>query len=1225
MARTVVTGKTLSVNPTIRGTEGMIVPKGTTAQRPSTPAEGIIRYNDTTGKFEGYSKDPNNTSSAIWTSIGGGNILDLGDVNENGLQNRDVLAYDSDNQNFVPVRQGFSKVKVAGQSDILTTSTSDLEIEAGTGITLTSDSVNNKLTITSTSTTLAADSFTADGNTKNFTLSNTPAAAIQLLVFVDNLYQPPNSYSVVGNSLQFDENIPIGIVVNVTFLNLETQITTVADGSITSAKVANSAFHVDTLYGTGSGTTFRLSQRASTPNQLFVSVNDVMKQPGKDNDYYLENTTTTSDIVFNIPPVFNAIIKVRFLGITTGAPQAVPANSVNIQELGTSDGNAGQVLSTDGAGTLSFVDNNNFDVIYNNVTYQNPGTLEFDVASGFQISETSTGNLKATFQERFEKIEIAGQPTVTADSLNKFVLKAGGGITFTTNNTTKEIEVSSSLGSITNMIPALDNTYDLGSNSVTWKDLYVKSIKLGSITISDTSSSGGTFVVPNTLKLGSTNSVTINASTNGLEIPKIALGTPAQISANEHVTLEATAGKLNIPANNIGIAELNVSDGNNGQVLTTNGAGVLSFGDALTSIIAGSGLSGGTITSTGTISLSSATQTMIDQGVIAYNRSTHESAGYLTAITQFPLGTLSNVNYGTLGASKDEFALVYDHDTTSFILKNLNILWSNNGNDTFYNSGKVGIGVMNPLAMLHIDNQTTNHSFKITDGTTANLLYAAKGESVLTQRPFHIETDVSTTIPQPTTGGKIYFKNGLPYYVSSSRTETPMGGTIAELGDTTYTNIANNHILKYDGNGWVNVELQSAITFPANSTYSLQGLSDTATDSASSGQVLEYDGTKWVGSPVSTTITRYSQVAGANDTTFAFSYAIGNIDVFVNGVKLNSTDYTATDGQNVVLSSPTKASDVVEITNYGLKQLSPNTIYFRQEFSGFAGTETYVDLNQAYQQGYVDCYKNGIKLRTDEFTASAQQSPWRITLASGTFQSSDKFEVIAYRTVNFADTTYAIYTRESIVATGGETSVNSSHSLYLNHFELFLNGVKLNTTDYSLLTNNITITLTFTLSSGDTLEILGFKPRQANETQVFATDTLNVTSTVNTMSLTNTPPSIESIIVIKDGSILLAGTDYSLSGSTLTFVSNLTNGNKVTVRHIQVSNSNNSTPGPGQVAGQQMASIVDGDYTLIPYQYQNDDTISTVSTYGAANKNTALVGPLTMSEQVTIAGVVTVI
>ena len=91
MSRTVVTGKTLTVNPSVRGTEGISIPRGTTLERPSSPSEGVIRYNTTTGKFEGYSKDPNNISSPIWTSIGGGNILDLGDVDESGIVNNGIL------------------------------------------------------------------------------------------------------------------------------------------------------------------------------------------------------------------------------------------------------------------------------------------------------------------------------------------------------------------------------------------------------------------------------------------------------------------------------------------------------------------------------------------------------------------------------------------------------------------------------------------------------------------------------------------------------------------------------------------------------------------------------------------------------------------------------------------------------------------------------------------------------------------------------------------------------------------------------------------------------------------------------------------------------------------------------------------------------------------------------------------------------------------------------
>ena len=49
---------------TIPGTGSLTVQKGTTAERPGTPTAGMIRYNSTTGGFEGY--------TTAWGSIGGG-------------------------------------------------------------------------------------------------------------------------------------------------------------------------------------------------------------------------------------------------------------------------------------------------------------------------------------------------------------------------------------------------------------------------------------------------------------------------------------------------------------------------------------------------------------------------------------------------------------------------------------------------------------------------------------------------------------------------------------------------------------------------------------------------------------------------------------------------------------------------------------------------------------------------------------------------------------------------------------------------------------------------------------------------------------------------------------------------------------------------------------------------------------------------------------------------
>jgi hypothetical protein len=53
------------VNPTFGGTGFMLIPKGTTAERPVSPVNGEIRYNTTTSQFEGY-------QGGAWGQLGGG-------------------------------------------------------------------------------------------------------------------------------------------------------------------------------------------------------------------------------------------------------------------------------------------------------------------------------------------------------------------------------------------------------------------------------------------------------------------------------------------------------------------------------------------------------------------------------------------------------------------------------------------------------------------------------------------------------------------------------------------------------------------------------------------------------------------------------------------------------------------------------------------------------------------------------------------------------------------------------------------------------------------------------------------------------------------------------------------------------------------------------------------------------------------------------------------------
>ena len=75
------------------------------------------------------------------------------------------------------------------------------------------------------------------------------------------------------------------------------------------------------------------------------------------------------------------------------------------------------------------------------------------------------------------------------------------------------------------------------------------------------------------------------------------------------------------------------------------------------------------------------------------------------------------------------------------------------------------------------------------------------------------------------------------------------------------------------------------------------------------------------------TQTRESFTATASQTTFnTAGYTPNFLDVFLNGVHLlNGTDYTATNGSDVVLTTGAAASDVVEVISYSTYEVNAQT------------------------------------------------------------------------------------------------------------------------------------------------------------------------------------------------------------------------------------------------------------------------------------------------------------
>ena len=70
-------------------------------------------------------------------------------------------------------------------------------------------------------------------------------------------------------------------------------------------------------------------------------------------------------------------------------------------------------------------------------------------------------------------------------------------------------------------------------------------------------------------------------------------------------------------------------------------------------------------------------------------------------------------------------------------------------------------------------------------------------------------------------------------------------------------------------------------------------------------------------SPGATTIVTTNYTADSGDTSFAASYTIGKLNVYLNGILLvDSDDYTASNGSSVVLTSAADSGDTVQIISY---------------------------------------------------------------------------------------------------------------------------------------------------------------------------------------------------------------------------------------------------------------------------------------------------------------------
>ena len=152
-----------------------------------------------------------------------------------------------------------------------------------------------------------------------------------------------------------------------------------------------------------------------------------------------------------------------------------------------------------------------------------------------------------------------------------------------------------------------------------------------------------------------------------------------------------------------------------------------------------------------------------------------------------------------------------------------------------------------------------------------------------------------------------------------------VGNSIASV-NTVATNLASV-------NSFANTYLGASATAPTQDPDgSALDLGDLYFDTASDTMKV-YGSAGWTaaGSSVNGTASRFKYTATASQTTFTgtddnsatLAYDAGFLDVYLNGIRLvNGTDFTATTGNSIVLTTGASVNDILEIVAFGTFSLS---------------------------------------------------------------------------------------------------------------------------------------------------------------------------------------------------------------------------------------------------------------------------------------------------------------
>lgn len=290
--------------------------------------------------------------------------------------------------------------------------------------------------------------------------------------------------------------------------------------------------------------------------------------------------------------------------------------------------------------------------------------------------------------------------------------------------------------------------------------------------------------------------------------------------------------------------------------------------------------------------------------------------------------------------------------------------------------------------------------------------------------------------------------NGAIFVTGDSLNDTI---TISALDGTT----SQKGVLRlYDGTDSTSVSLAAT----ANSVNSAYALANTAYNLGLS-----------FGDFLTTNYKVQEYIAVANQTSFTVTggYQKNNVAVYVNGILLDSTDYTANSGSVVILNNGTNLGDNVSIARW----LFDNSIYLtaQQRFDEFTATnnQSVFATTGTYTPGYIKVFRNGILLESSEFTAT---NGTNVTLTHAAL--SNDIVTLNYWGADFIEATPVFilannaWNASNAVYNMANTALNVANSVYdlantaLNTANVAIasSSSKMQSLDYANITSTLTIT-----------------------------------------------------------------------------------------------------------------------------------------------------------------------